>query len=55
MLGTGRVNLNLKTAKTCFQKFDRPNAYNFGQNSIDKFSKLSKVGFSVKCLRGGFL
>ena len=28
---------------------------NVGQNIVDKFSKLSKIGLSVKCLRGDFL
>lgn len=29
--------------------------YNLGQNIVDKFSKLGKIGYSVKCFRGDIL
>ena len=29
--------------------------YNYGQKVVDKFTKLSKIGFSMECFAAGFL
>ena len=45
----------LETAanQTIFQSLFRLQSYNIGLNIADKFTKISKIGFSVECFTAG--